>query len=78
LKIIISIIPKILRICGCADPTLPIPSGSRQCGMEEQKARECIRTIQDQKVVVEERLDKCKCPLPCQFVLSFLYCKLLN
>uniref|UniRef100_A0A915LDY3 Amiloride-sensitive sodium channel n=1 Tax=Meloidogyne javanica TaxID=6303 RepID=A0A915LDY3_MELJA len=55
----------ILRICGCADPTLPIPSGSRQCGMEEQKARECIRTIQDQKVVVEERLDKCKCPLPC-------------
>nr|CAD2202286.1 unnamed protein product [Meloidogyne enterolobii] len=56
---------EILRICGCADPTLPIPSGSRQCGMEEQKARECIRTIQDQKVVVEERLDKCKCPLPC-------------
>ncbi|KAL7071408.1 hypothetical protein ACQ4LE_009146 [Meloidogyne hapla] len=56
---------EILRICGCADPTLPIPSGVRQCGMKEQKARECIRTIQDQKVVVEERLDFCKCPLPC-------------
>uniref|UniRef100_A0A1I8BQ18 Uncharacterized protein n=1 Tax=Meloidogyne hapla TaxID=6305 RepID=A0A1I8BQ18_MELHA len=66
-------IPQILRICGCADPTLPIPSGVRQCGMKEQKARECIRTIQDQKVVVEERLDFCKCPLPCQVARGIEY-----
>ncbi|KAF7636549.1 hypothetical protein Mgra_00003938 [Meloidogyne graminicola] len=56
---------EIIRICGCADPTLPIPLGAQQCGVNEQNARECIRTIQDQKLMAEERLDFCKCPLPC-------------
>uniref|UniRef100_A0A0M3JUD3 Degenerin-like protein unc-105 (inferred by orthology to a C. elegans protein) n=1 Tax=Anisakis simplex TaxID=6269 RepID=A0A0M3JUD3_ANISI len=60
---------EVIRLCGCADPTYPIPKDAVACKVSDPIARDCIKNTSQHlgRLIAEGNVPNCVCHQPCQW-----------
>ncbi|CAD5215699.1 unnamed protein product [Bursaphelenchus xylophilus] len=56
---------EIVKTCGCADPSYPIPNGTTMCKLTDPAARNCIKNTTQLMGRMIAEANICKCHQPC-------------